>query len=250
MRLSREVISVLDRSTISGHQLVLPGQLDRKLYVAVNMALAALGGKWNRKAGAHVFDGDPSAEIEAAIASGEVENRKQVLGFFETPAPLAERLVEMAGIREGHSVLEPSAGRGAIAKFIASRHDKAYLTMVEIDAKHSPYLRCVNGPVYIEDFLRFDAGPHYDRIVANPPFAKQVDVDHVLHMHRRLKPGGWLVSVMAAGVTFRENRKSVDFRAFVDDQGGDIEPLPEGSFKESGTHVSTCVVRIPKVRAA
>ena len=38
---------------------VIVQQLDRNDYVKVNKALEALGGKWNRKAKAHLFDEDP-----------------------------------------------------------------------------------------------------------------------------------------------------------------------------------------------
>jgi hypothetical protein len=50
---------------------------------------------------------------------------------------------------------------------------------------------------------------------------------------------------MGAGVVFRENKLAVEFRALVEDRGGSIEALPEGSFKESGTMVNTVVVTIP-----
>lgn len=56
--------------------------------------------------------------------------------------------------------------------------------------------------------------------------------------------GGRLVSVMSAGVAFREDRRARDFRALVDARGGSIESLPEGSFSASGTGVHTVVVTL------
>ena len=56
-----------------------------------------------------------------------------------------------------------------------------------------------------------------------------------------------LVSVMAAGVTFRDNRLTQDFRDLVRSRGGDIEALPDGAFKPSGTMVNTVIVTIPGV---
>ena len=73
----------------------------------------------------------------------------------------------------------------------------------------------------------------------------QVDIDHVLHAWKFLKPGGRLVSIMSAGVIFRDNRKTVDFQNFVE-QHGYMERLPEGSFKDSGTMVNTCIVVVDK----
>ena len=76
-------------------------------------------------------------------------------------------------------------------------------------------------------------------LVANPPFTGQQDIDHVLHMlklaNRRV------VSVMSASVIFRDNHKTVSFRTFMDEFGGTIESLPDGSFSSSGTMVRACI---------
>ena len=96
-----------------------------------------------------------------------------------------------------------------------------------------------------QDFLTVEPNPIYDRVVMNPPFDKQADIKHVMHALKFLKPDGLLVSVMSAGVTFRDNKLTVDFRALIRERGGDIEALPDGSFKESGTGVNTVIVTIP-----
>lgn len=95
------------------------------------------------------------------------------------------------------------------------------------------------------DFLAQSPQPQYDRVIMNPPFEKQADIKHVLHAHKFLKPGGRLVSVMAASVLFRTNRLTVEFREFIQAKGGWIQELPEGSFKTSGTMVNTVIVTIP-----
>lgn len=59
------------------------------------------------------------------------------------------------------------------------------------------------------------------------------------------KPGGKLVSVMSASVLSRENKKTADFRNFVD-MHGYSERLSTGSFKESGANVNTCFVVLEK----
>ena len=51
---------------------------------------------------------------------------------------------------------------------------------------------------------------------------------------------------MGAGVVFRENKLTTDFRQFVEDCDGSIDPLPEGAFKQSGTMVNTVIVCINK----
>lgn len=84
----------------------------------------------------------------------------------------------------------------------------------------------------------------FDVVLANPPFSKQQDIDHVRHAYRFLRFGGRLVAIMAAGVLFRQNRKTVEFRQWVLSLGGDIEELPEGTFKEEGTMVRAVLVTI------
>ena len=79
----------------------------------------------------------------------------------------------------------------------------------------------------------------------NPTFEKQYDIDHVLHAYSLLGNNGKLVSIMSAGMSFRQNKKSVDFRNFVEKHGY-FEHLPENSFKESGTGVNTIIVVLNK----
>jgi hypothetical protein len=78
----------------------------------------------------------------------------------------------------------------------------------------------------------------------NPPFAGQADIEHVTHALNFLKPGGKLVAIMSAGVTFRQDRKAADFRALIWGMGGTIEELPEDAFKQSGTSVRTVLVEV------
>ena len=94
------------------------------------------------------------------------------------------------------------------------------------------------------DFLNIQPDASYDRIVMNPPFAEQDDIRHVMHAFGFLRRNGRLVAIMSAGILFRANKLTTAFRDFVADRGGAIEPLPEGSFRSSGTAVNTCVVTI------
>ena len=55
-----------------------------------------------------------------------------------------------------------------------------------------------------------------------------------------LKPGGRLISIMASGITFRQNRKTTDFLNLI--SGGEIIANPPESFKLSGTMVNTVMV--------
>lgn len=233
MRISDNVANILANSKIEENNLFLPdGKLDRKLYVAVNKVLTAIKGKWNRSAKAHVFNESPADTIEIILLTGEYTDQKKEFQFFEIPQFLAEKLVEMAEIRERETVLEPSAGRAGIAKLIDGCH------CVELDPDNRAFLVENGFPVVGSNFMDFIGS--YDVIVANPPFTKQQDIDHVNRMidsaRRRV------VSVMSASVMFRDNKKTVNFRARVGGLGGTIEMLPEKTFAKSGTNVRTCIV--------
>ena len=94
-----------------------------------------------------------------------------------------------------------------------------------------------------EDFLFFNE--RYDVIIANPPFAKQQDIDHISHMLDLANR--CVIAVASASVMFRTNTKTMDFRRRVSMMGGEIIELPAGSFKESGTNVNTCLVFVDNI---
>lgn len=256
MQVGTDVLNVLSNAVINENALILTGTLDRKLYVATNKVLEAAGGKWSRKAQAHVFEGDAADLMDSIILTGTVTDRKQELGYFPTPQPVVALLLEQADIEAGNLVLEPSAGQGAIAVAVAKLG--AIVHCFEIDPTNSDKLATALFAVAPEysvstrDFLTVERpqanfrGDLYDRVVMNPPFAKQQDIKHVLHAFEFLNPGGRLVSVMSAGVSFRTNKLTEDFRQFVDAHDGDIAPLPADSFVESGTGVSTVIVTMNK----
>jgi predicted RNA methylase len=245
MRIDNEVLAVLSKAEINGAAVALTGQLDRKLYERTNKALEAAGGKWNRKAKAHVFDADASERIEQMIATGDIVVPKDEFNFFPTPVVIVDEMLSMASIGAGMRVLEPSAGKGAIA--IPCAELGADVDCVELlDANFAALQDDARlRKVVHTDFLQLEPRPIYDRVLMNPPFLKQADIKHVTHALKFLKPGGLLVSIMASSVSFRENKLTSEFRALVQESGGSIAPLPEGSFKESGTMANTVIVCIP-----
>ena len=242
-------VGVLRRATISGDVLKLPEeQLDRDLYVKVDKALKAIGGRWNRKAGGHVFGETDSAERLAAIlATGEVRPIDK-LGYFPTPAPLVDRLLELAEVGPEHTVLEPSAGQGAISRRLLEIVPAAQLHVVELQQKHADILA---GQGYehltVGDFMEADFPCRFDRIVMNPPFERLQDIDHVTRAFGLLGPGGRLVSVMAAAAGTRH--KVQEFLT-LRDRYGFSERNQDGAFKESGTGVNTITVLLEKPGAS
>jgi predicted RNA methylase len=252
-RLSNEVLAILSTVHIENNVVFLTcGMLSadkagRKLYLDVNAALEALGGKWNRKAKGHVFGEDPTDKIENAILTGEVTPPSKN-GYFPTPKEIVDQLIDLADVTDGDVVLEPSAGRGNISSELVRRGAIVHACELLPDNRAALLSPCYPKiHLYDEpDFMKLQTGDRFDSVVMNPPFEKQQDIDHVLHAYKMLKPNGRLVSVMAAGITFRQDKKATGLRELIDRVGGEIIPLPEGAFKESGTMVNTVIVVLPK----
>lgn len=253
LKISDPVLAVLEQAKFVGRNLYLNhlGQLDRKLYTDVNKVLEAIGGKWKRADQAHVFDEAAEPLIETILETRTYSRVKQDLGQFDSPDAVVARVIELCNIKGGECFLEPSAGIGNIA--LAAADAGAVVWAIEIDEKRFTSLterlnRGDAGAVILCDFLA-ETPNHamgFDIIGMNPPFARQVDIDHVLHAFEFLKPGGRLVSVMSAGAMHRVNKKATEFREFVWSHGGQFYPLPDGAFSESGTEVHTCIVVINK----
>lgn len=255
MKIDQRIADIIARADVLENTLTLPPKLDRADYLAVDKILKAIGGKWNRGAQAHFFDSDPTPMIEQAIATLDV-TRPQDFGFFETPEPLIERMLDLAGIgiptarrenpNDRQTVLEPNAGRGRIVKAVIAR--AAHVWACELLEENANHVDAIfKGPLCLRaDFLTIkpDDSMKFDAAVMNPPFARQDDIKHVMHAFQFLRAGGTLVSVMSAGAMFRENGLAKSFRAFVAGRGGSMERLPPQTFRESGTDVNTCLVVI------
>jgi hypothetical protein len=244
MKIDTETLGVLDQCTTDGNILFLPqDQLERSLYQKVNKVLECLGGKWNRSKHGHIFAMDPAELIEEAVLTGEVTDAKKEFQFFETPKDIVKQMIELADLRPEDRILEPSAGRGAIAFEIIKISPK--VDVVELNPESFKALIGYFQNEVQHDFLSLKNVIGYNKIIMNPPFSKQQDIDHVLHAWGFLKTGGTLVSIMSEGTFFRQNQKAKDFRKLLEQVGYSI-PLDEGAFKASGTMVRTRIVVMQK----
>lgn len=212
MRVNQDVLAIISECTVSDNVAFLNcGQLDRSQYVAVNKVLEAMGGKWNRKLRGHVFDDDPLPKIEQLLLTGIIMP-PQNFGYFPTPPDIVARLIELADLRPAMKVLEPSAGRGNIADAVSQIVGTESIHYYELLEDNAAAMSSKGYAGSCADFLTVTPAPDFDRVVMNPPFANQQDIDHVLHASRFIKSGGLLVSVMSVGFTFRHNKKSTQFK--------------------------------------
>lgn len=243
-------IDVLKNCRVEGNNIYLPeGQLDRKLYQKVAKRLNLIGGKWiGRKIQAFVFDSDPT-ELLAQIASGEARNIKKEYQFFATPDDLADIMVEHADLEYSDQILEPSAGQGAIVKAINQNHWFVHPDRVEcyeIMNINRTKLRNsgIEHKMLGNDFLQAPDEPLYDKIIANPPFSKNQDIDHIYKMYSLLKDGGRIVTLSGTHWTFASENKCVQFREWINEIGAEVCELPKDVFKASGTNIETLLIII------
>lgn len=247
--LDDQVADVIRNVRVRGNVAYVEQQLDRDLYVRVNKVLEALGGKWDRRARGHVFETDPSEKLMAAVSAGQAVDVKKSVEFFETPREVGNLLIMEASIQPGMKVLEPSAGRGALADLVREVCPDCELHVVEPEKGNRRILKEKGHRLVGSDFMKFKK-KGYDRVVMNPPFSRQQDIDHVTRAYGLLKPGGRLVSVMSAGTKFRTNKKALAFQRLIEDAGGTVEDLPPESFRESGTLVNAVIVTLDKPRGS
>lgn len=97
-----------------------------------------------------------------------------------------------------------------------------------------------------DDFLEYQSAAVYDAIIMNPPFSDEQN--HIKHAYSLLKDGGTLVSICSPHWTFASDKKSIDFRSFVDDALLHMEDLESGTFEMTG--VSTKIIVLRKTEAA
>ena len=166
--------------------------------------------------------------------------------YFPTPEPVARQVIELAGVREGHQVLEPSAGTGHIARLAAETG--ATVHCIELQSHMAEQLRRsgLYQTVVTGSFLECKPFPHlvFDRIVMNPPFENGADMDHVEHALQFLAPGGVLVAVLSSMSGLRNRKRDKAFMEVLDRYGAGRTELPRDAFKEAGTNVATCLIRL------
>jgi len=246
MNVSTEVLCILEQCECKGNLLYLPKvQLERKLYLAVNKVLEAAGGRWSRKEKAHVFDSDPGDIIETIILTGSVVDKKREFQFFETPLWLVDEMIAFANIVPGDVILEPSAGKGRIVSRLKELYPNNKVACCELETSNYDSLVTKGFYVAERDFFKYEE--KVDKIIANPPFSKQQDIDHITHMIEVCREGGRIVTIASPGITFRENNKTKTFRNLLESMKEYFtKKLPEGTFKESGTMVRAVLLVIDK----
>ena len=179
------------------------------------------------------------------------KNNREGSDYFPTPEPLGYKMVEWAGLGEGDSVLEPSAGHGAIARYVPKTNE-----MVSIEPSQSLFTKLqlraggLGRKFMNNTFENYALNNKHDVIVMNPPFGKagSLAIQHVDKAFKHLDEGGRIVAIIPRGSTDKKfdkwynEQKNVAMRAEVN--------LPDILFQQAGTRVACRVVVLDKISDA
>lgn len=179
------------------------------------------------------------------------KNNREGSDYFPTPEPLGYKMVEWAGLGEGDSVLEPSAGHGAIARYVPKTNE-----MVSIEPSQSLFTKLQLkagglGRKFLNNtFENYALNNKHDVIVMNPPFDKAgtLAIQHVDKAFKHLDEGGRIVAIIPRGSTDKKfekwynEQKNIAMRAEVN--------LPDILFQQAGTRVVCRVVVLDKISDA
>ena len=242
------VEDILKHCTLEDSVLKLPKvQFNKKSYAEAKKWIEEAGGSWQSgKIQGFTFPFNPE-RVFSILKEGKRCNLQQEYQFFETPPQLADWLVMLAGgIHENDTVLEPSAGRGALIKAIHRACPSVTVECYELMPENREFLHSLNNVILLDEDFTKDSVGSYTKIIANPPFSGNQDIEHVRIMYKLLEKGGTLAAITSSHWKIASEKKCVDFRNWLEEVHGEVFEIGAGEFKESGTSISTMAVVIRK----
>lgn len=173
---------------------------------------------------------------------------REGIDYYPTPEPLGFKMVEWGNLNDGETALEPSAGHGAIARYVPSANP---LTAIEPSQNLFAKLQLKaggSGRKFVNTiFEGYNVVNKHDVIFMNPPFGTggRLAVDHVAKAFTHLTEGGRIVAIIPRGSTDKK------FDKWIDEQENAVVTgeimLPDITFQQAGTSVMARVLVIDKV---
>lgn len=229
--------------TVVDGKLQLPKQ-QLAHYDDISRLIGKAGGRYVTGRKQFVFDaGIDCADVLRRLVAGETVNFQQEYQFFATPeakaVEAAKEVEKTLGTLRGKRVLEPSAGEGALAN--VARRMGADVVTIEAWNVNAIKLRAQGYDVIERDFLLVTPEEIgiFDAILANPPFTKNQDIQHAMHMFQFIRPGGALSIIMSTAWLEGKTKAHAQFKEFLATQDVTVTQIEAGAFKESGTPVPT-----------
>lgn len=213
-------------------------------YSTIKQLLEKAGGRYNTKGYFYFEKGIDSQLVQNLLIKGEVVNPKKDHQFFATSQEVGSELCAITAPGPGKRYLEPSAGDGALADIV--RQAGATVVCIEAWDVLAKKLLDKGHQVLHRDFLTVSPEEIglFDAIVANPPFSRGQDIKHVTHMLSFLVPGGVLSTIMSTSWIKGSQPAQVKFRELLVGYDYELEMIPAGAFKTSGTSVATARITI------
>ncbi len=212
-------------------------------YNALKTVLVKACGKYKNNAFEFPY---PSRVIINKLMTGENINFKKEFQFFATPKEgVNEALNNLIGGFDCE-YLEPSAGHGAFIDGILDYRPCAKITAYELsklnfEVLKEKYKGMENVTIIQGDFLDIKPIKKYDVVIGNPPFSKNQDIIHIMHMKDFVKSGGQMISYSSNSWRTGNHKIQKEFKAFVEENFMYYN-IDRGLFKESGTMVATTLI--------
>lgn len=210
---------------------------------AISMAIS----DWDRAVAA--YNGNLQRTSKTKSAEGT--------DYFATPEPIGLKLVQWAlsgGVRFSESMLEPSAGHGAIARSFPDNVDR---TAIEPSSELASNLALrFDGKIVTAPFEDYHIVNKHSSVVMNPPFGHggSTAIAHVAKAFGHLSEGGRIVAIIPRGPS--ADAKFENLLHGVDTKGKSLRSdmaltasidLPSVTFNRAGTSVMTRVVILDKI---
>lgn len=203
-----------------------------------------------------LFDKAISAYYNTIKRTAKTKSREGI-DYFPTPEPIGLKMVEWGMSREDESFLEPSAGHGAIARWVPSANK---LTAIEPSGDLFSKLNVAAGGgsknIIQERFEDYHIVNKHDVIVMNPPFGtnSKTAADHVEKAFAHLRDGGRLIAIVPDGASM--NKRLDKFLHGTNDKGKLLNPsailraeilLPSVTFERAGTNVIGKIIIVDRI---
>ena len=181
------------------------------------------------------FNYDPTSAINKMAISGYALNANDSQ-FYPSDSEIGDEAASHLDIQDDGEYLEPSAGQGALAKFLPPTS-----TLVELNAINASILKAKGYSNVIQsDFIQqaeewFNQNRRFDGILMNPPFKKNQAKEHFKAAFHILKDDGRLVAILPA---------SLKGKQFIDGAVIQYGQVRQNAFEN--TNVSVVVAHVTK----
>jgi 16S rRNA A1518/A1519 N6-dimethyltransferase RsmA/KsgA/DIM1 with predicted DNA glycosylase/AP lyase activity len=168
-----------------------------------------------------------------------MEQKRDYTKFY-TPENIANAMAELAELKNGMKVLEPSAGSGRLVTAIKTINPSVFVHAVELytDVVISHLLHSTADMVTNGDFLKLPlSSESYDRVIANPPFGNDTPLlSHFTKMYNTVKSGGIIICITPFDFEISKIFKG---------EWGKV-PIDNWSSNSDGTTTQICMIKFIK----